>query len=94
MALIECPECSESVSTKAAACPHCGYQIDPVEMPSHESTAKQSSRNLKLIGALMTFVAIPGCIVTTSSDSSSGTGVWVVVFVIGFITFLMGRFQD
>ncbi|MBN2114632.1 MAG: hypothetical protein JW785_10975 [Acidimicrobiia bacterium] len=27
MALIECPECGEQVSTLAAACPHCGFPI-------------------------------------------------------------------
>lgn len=27
--LTTCPECSGSVSTKAVACPHCGYPFDP-----------------------------------------------------------------
>lgn len=27
MALIECPECGEQVSTLAAACPHCGFPM-------------------------------------------------------------------
>lgn len=27
MALISCPECQHQVSTKAAACPQCGYPI-------------------------------------------------------------------
>ena len=28
MALIKCPECGKDVSTKAKACPHCGYPIN------------------------------------------------------------------
>ena len=27
MALINCPECSNNISTKATSCPHCGYTI-------------------------------------------------------------------
>lgn len=27
MALMRCPECRDKVSSKAAACPHCGYPI-------------------------------------------------------------------
>lgn len=28
MALINCPECNQSVSTEAKVCPHCGYPLD------------------------------------------------------------------
>lgn len=27
MALMECPECGKQVSTRAAACPHCGFPL-------------------------------------------------------------------
>jgi DNA-directed RNA polymerase subunit RPC12/RpoP len=27
MALIKCPECNQTVSNQAVACPHCGYGI-------------------------------------------------------------------
>lgn len=29
MALITCPECGHSISDKAAACPHCGFPLQP-----------------------------------------------------------------
>lgn len=29
MALVNCPECNESVSQKASVCPHCGYPMKP-----------------------------------------------------------------
>ncbi|WP_142393194.1 zinc ribbon domain-containing protein [Alkalicoccus urumqiensis] len=29
MALTPCPECRESVSTRAKTCPHCGYPLQP-----------------------------------------------------------------
>jgi thermostable 8-oxoguanine DNA glycosylase len=36
MVLLECPECSGKVSTKAATCPHCGWPVEPstkVDLP-------------------------------------------------------------
>lgn len=33
MALIECPECKQSISSQAAHCSHCGYQILPPPVP-------------------------------------------------------------
>ena len=29
MALVNCPECNESISQKASVCPHCGYPMKP-----------------------------------------------------------------
>ena len=33
MALIKCPECGLSISDKAAACPNCGYPLQPAPEP-------------------------------------------------------------
>jgi len=32
MALIICPECSNSISDQAVTCPHCGYPLQPQQM--------------------------------------------------------------
>lgn len=34
MALVGCPECGQAVSDQAAACPHCGYSINPGNDPA------------------------------------------------------------
>ena len=39
MALIKCPECGNSISDKAAKCPHCGV---PAEYFSNQPDVKQS----------------------------------------------------
>ena len=40
MALIKCPECSNSVSEKATSCPKCGYPLDaPALQPSADLDA-------------------------------------------------------
>ncbi len=36
MALIRCPECKKQISSKAKACPHCGFPMDDVIKPNEE----------------------------------------------------------
>ena len=36
MALIRCPECKQQISSKAKACPHCGFPLDDVIKPNEE----------------------------------------------------------
>lgn len=42
MALVNCPECNESVSQKANVCPHCGYPMKPEEEPVQYELKKES----------------------------------------------------
>jgi predicted amidophosphoribosyltransferase len=51
VALTKCKECGGQVSTKAAACPHCGYPFVP--------TSVQDKRNAqKFVGLGCAFVLI------------------------------------
>ena len=44
MALIDCPECNETISDGAVACPHCGYPIHaPDPAPAAVTPTKKSS---------------------------------------------------
>ena len=36
MALIRCPECGREISSRAKACPHCGFPMDDVVKPNDE----------------------------------------------------------
>lgn len=36
MALIRCPECKKQISSKAKACPNCGFPLDDVIKPNEE----------------------------------------------------------
>lgn len=47
MAIISCPECGNSVSDKAATCPHCGMEIH------------KKYDNSKLINALLLAILFP-----------------------------------
>lgn len=43
MALIKCPECGLSISDKAAACPNCGYPLQPAPEPVEYELQKTSN---------------------------------------------------
>lgn len=44
MALITCPECGHSISDKAAACPHCGFPLQPSLANMNCETASKVKR--------------------------------------------------
>ena len=46
MALTKCRECDESVSTEAAACPHCGAPQRPSPQPAQSGEARIYSDNV------------------------------------------------
>ena len=43
MALIQCPECEQSISDKAAKCPKCGYPIKEYLDSKAEETLPENS---------------------------------------------------
>ncbi len=53
MALIKCPECEGDVSSKATACPHCGYPLTPAAQgPRPIQVIEQTGKGWKAIRAL------------------------------------------
>lgn len=48
MALINCPECSKQISSKAEACPGCGYVVSKIPLVKNqgETYSTESLRNL------------------------------------------------
>jgi hypothetical protein len=54
MALINCPECKQSVSDQAATCPHCGYIINSSSDPVVQLIKERNQKNQQLaIGAVI-----------------------------------------
>ena len=49
MALIKCPECQNSISDKAANCPHCGLPAEYFNVPSTTSVPTESDIDYKSI---------------------------------------------
>jgi len=54
MAIVQCPECKESVSDQATSCPKCGYPIKKASITTSISIEKpQKSRSLTIFLSLI-----------------------------------------
>ena len=83
MALILCPECSNTVSNTAAACPHCGAPIaraaaERVAIGTPLSTIQQASKRLKMhivVSALLWWLGVIWLIfaIVIASQSTGAT---------------------
>lgn len=86
MALMQCPECSKNISTKAKACPHCGYPLSPnlVEAKSYNTpkTSIDELNNCDAINKSMTSSL-------EKSNKSAGNDIKRTVIVLIAITILI-----
>lgn len=57
MALINCPECGREVSSRARACPNCGYPIEEL-LNEIQTSVSQPKENIK-IGSIIEFGSYP-----------------------------------
>ena len=60
MALIECPECHQEVSDKAAACPHCGHPIAATKNKKPTSRHTRQAFGMVLLTGLLILAVIQG----------------------------------
>lgn len=82
MALIKCPECERDLSSKATACPHCGYPIErTAQGPRRVQIIEQTGRRWKAVRALGWLLISVGAVVLVAelaADDSrdAAVGVW------------------
>ena len=69
MALIKCPECGLSIPDKAAACPNCGYPLQPapVEFDYHLTKHTSESKGAKFLRVVAWLVWIGGFILAIAT---------------------------
>ena len=85
MALIKCPECERDVSSKATACPHCGYPIErTAQGPRPVQIIEQTGRRWKAVLALGWLLILLGVLLLArqlAADDPRGPalGWWVGV---------------
>ena len=63
MALVDCPECTKSISSSAETCPHCGCPISPKQTnfrakPSASRWRKKPKLGLLVLGLIFSLMTI------------------------------------
>lgn len=89
MAMFSCPECTKQISDKALSCPNCGVPISestqPVEnTPSHMNVTRSGTK----WEGLGFMIIIIGMISAMAGWQYGGA-----LLGLGFIIFIVGRFQ-
>ena len=107
MALIECPECSKTVSNTAAACPQCGAPIaqaaaERVAIGTPLSTIQQTSKRLKMhivISVILWWTSVIWLIFAASAQSQSQTasqsvpGLPIAIFLISSAWYILTKLR-
>ncbi len=96
MSMIQCPECSGTLSDKACTCPHCGYPVRPVPgrqrdyilSVGHETIPSSFSYFLRILGIL---VWIAGLIIAIIAGQMSYRFSFAQ-FLIAFIPYIIYGF--
>ena len=94
MALISCNECGNQVSEKATSCPNCGAPISDNNTVSLKpgSKVKVTRSGLKWEAAGFILIAISIFKITAEVIRDKGY-IGVVMFLVGIVLFLIGRFK-
>ena len=71
MALIKCPECGLSISDKAAACPNCGYPLQPAPEPVEYELTRSNPSESKIGKFLRACVWVDGIVLI----------IWTIVII-------------
>lgn len=102
MALINCPECNNQVSSTAAACPKCGAPIAEAQGSKSAgaplTTTQETSKKLKLQMIFASIIFWVGLIwffgemsTANSGEKPSDGAIWTLV--IGLVWYLVTRFR-
>jgi hypothetical protein len=90
MALIKCSECGKNVSDKATACPGCGA---PLLGNSGRASHRQDNSPVRVVRAGWRWEAIGALLVIGGLIAAiAGAAFGWLVLIVGFVTFIIGRF--
>jgi hypothetical protein len=99
-------EFDSSMAGTAIDCPSCQQKIRlPPVIPVARVLASQPSgpiqtktnskaRMLKVFGALLMFVGVPGCAYGAEVNHDGTMGFWMLALGVGFVMFIVGRFTE
>ncbi len=102
MALMNCPECNNQVSSTAASCPHCGAPIAEAigrKAPGAPLTTIQgTSKRLKLHVILSSIVFWIGVVwlivgINTAKEGEQSSAVPVIFLLVGVVWYVVTRYR-
>jgi len=94
VALIECPECGEQVSTLAVACPHCGFPVSAdsgpvIPPPGERSPARWTDPGFWIIVAGLVAVIVMSILILRHADDGPAPESTTPVTTVG-VSFSVG----
>lgn len=100
MALINCDECNQEISDKAASCPKCGIPIasaqETIAAGTRITTIQETSKKFKIQTIISVSFIIVGAvwlIGESSGSSSEATGVPGLLTFAGLVWYIINRFR-
>lgn len=103
MALINCPDCNNQVSTSAVACPQCGAPIAEARQAqaagSQLTTTQETSKKLKLHTLISVGLIVVGLMVLALSASNARINGGepsqfpALMIVVGLVWYIATRFR-
>ena len=103
MALATCPDCGGTVSTEATSCPHCGRPmaetpvvVEPIRVQTQRTVQTQRRGGKYEAGGC--FLIVVGMALSMFGYAIAPGAVWptgvaFVLWALGFLIFLIGRFM-
>lgn len=98
MAIINCPGCSQKISSQAAICPHCGFQRGDVDPDAAAEFQRRQLRDKVYKLRMLSYVAITIFVIgfgwywwDTSGFQQLANMPPLVVIAVGFIAYLVVR---
>lgn len=93
MALINCPECSNTVSTLATTCPHCGIPLAQIPGKNLKIVQHKNKRLKKemMMAVVTMMVGIAWLVAVKNMDNPESPTIPALIIEIGAIWFLVAK---
>jgi len=96
MVLINCPECSNQVSTAAASCPKCGAPIASQSIGTPLATIQQTSKQLKvhiIFSSLAFWIGLFWFIFALASEQQTSSIIAIILLIVGMVWYLATKIR-
>lgn len=89
---IDCPSCHEKIRLPQAI--PAARIVSPQATEPIQVKSNSQARTLKVIGALLMVIGVPGCCYGAEVHHDITAGFWFPSTGVGFVLFVIGRFSE